>query len=106
MTWTALLGQWIEFARSALALPDDSDGRAMKQSVADIITLQAVWFALRDIDTLPHDEKQLGLDRSELLIKKHESALRRRWQDSMPAKLEELICDVRHVLASAQKPHE
>lgn len=102
LTWTALLGQWVEFARGAMALPDNSEGRAMRDSVVDVITLQAVWFALRDIDTLPHDEKMLGLDRAEVLIDKHESAIRDRWAEQLPAKLGELLSDVRQQLADSQ----
>lgn len=98
LTWTALLGQWVEFARSAMALPDSEEGDAMRASVVDIITLQAVWFSLRDLDKLERDEQLLGLDRAEVLIEKHESAIRNRWAENIPEKLEEMIQDARNQL--------
>lgn len=101
LTWTALLGQWVEFARGAMALPDTAEGDAMRASVVDIITLQAVWFSLRDLDKLERDEQLLGLDRAELLIDKHESSIRNRWAKIMPEKLEELIQDARHQLETS-----
>ena len=69
----------MEFAKSALALPQDATGDALRQSVPDIIMLQAVTCALRDLGDLSADERALGLDRAELLIEKHAEALARRW---------------------------
>lgn len=48
LTWAVLLARWTEFARSAVALPKEGEAGLVRQSVADIITLQAVWFALGD----------------------------------------------------------
>ncbi len=95
LTWAALLGRWIEFARSALALPDDADGRAMRRSVPDIIMLQAVFFALAEVDDLPDDERALGLDRAQVLISKHTTAIHEHWADlDLPDDIAELIADV------------
>ncbi len=94
LTWAVLLGRWIEFARGALALPDDEVGRAMRDSVADIIALQAVWFALQHIDELDADEKALGLARAEVLIERHTGAVNERWRGSeMPLELSSLVAD-------------
>jgi len=101
MTWAALLARWVEFARSALALPDDEDGNRMRQSIADIITLQAVWFALAEINQLNNKERALGLDRAEILIEDHSRALMDRWQDQLPQALVQLISDARQRLAEA-----
>ena len=84
LTWAALLGRWMEFARSAVALPRDAVGNALRQSVPDIIMLQAVRFALQDLDELPDDQRALGLDRAEILIDKHVDALSRRWHATPP----------------------
>ena len=103
ITWAALLGQWIEFARSAVGLPDDEPGRCLRESVPDIIMLQAVWFALHQLDDLLQDQRALGLDRSEILIDQHTKALHRRWHNQpMPATLSELIEDTRRQLTIAQ----
>ena len=44
LTWAVLLARWTDFARSALALPEVGEPGLVRQSVTDIITLQAVWF--------------------------------------------------------------
>ena len=75
LTWAALLGRWIEFARSAVALPDDASGRAWKQAVPEIIGLQAVTMALGETDQLPADQRALGLDRARILIERHTQKL-------------------------------
>lgn len=104
LTWAVLLGRWVEFARGSVALPDDAQGRRMRASVADIIMLQAVWFALQHLDELDADQRALGVDRAELLIEKHAGAIRQRGADEpMPAKLTELIDDAHQQLATAQK---
>ena len=107
LTWAALLGRWVEFARSALALPEDPAGTAVRDSVPDIIMLQAVWFALKDMDDLTAAERALGLDRAEVLIDKHSDALNRRWAGDastpMPRQLQELIDDARSRLTEIQR---
>ncbi len=100
LTWLVLLARWTDFARSAVALPTDADGRRLRDSIADIITLQAVWFALQHLQELDPAEQALGLDRAGVLIEKHEAALRKRWAD-VPAGIEELIGDAKRQLAAA-----
>ncbi|MEE9212517.1 MAG: hypothetical protein V3U29_07675 [Phycisphaeraceae bacterium] len=103
LTWAALLGRWIEFAKSAVALPDDAPGRRLRESVPDLIMLQAVWFALQHLDELDPAERALGLDRAELLIDKHAQAMGTRWQGlDMPAQVHGLIADARGQLDAAR----
>ena len=103
VTWAALLGGWIEFAKSSVALPDDDAGRAMRDSVVDIITLQAVWFALQHLDELDPDERALGLDRAEVLIGRHSEAIQARWRrEPMPNELSALIEEARVALVKSQ----
>ncbi len=71
LTWAVLLGRWVEFARAAVALPDDAEGRAWKKVVPDIIGLQAVAMALKDADQLEPDQRALGIDRSRVMIERH-----------------------------------
>jgi len=104
LTWAALLGRWIEFAKSAVALPQDQPGKRLRQSVPDIIMLQAVWFALQHMDELSADERALGLDRAELLIEKHSDAIRSRWAaDPLPAQVGQLITDAHEQLRRCQQ---
>ncbi|MCX5658294.1 MAG: hypothetical protein NTW19_01060 [Planctomycetota bacterium] len=106
LTWGALLGHWAEFAQSALALPATPEGQRLRSSVPDLIMLQAVWFALQNLDALEHSERALGLDRAEILIEKHAGALSSRWSaETMPEHVRSLIDDARNALNSAVSRH-
>lgn len=99
LTWTVLLAHWVDVARSSLALPTDAEGRRMRDSVPDLIMLQAVWFALQQVEHLDPDERSLGLDRAEVLIDRHAGALERRWGgEPLPEGCRELIADARQAL--------
>lgn len=103
LTWAVLLGRWVDFARGAVALPDDAEGRSLRAAVPDLIMLQAVWFALEHLDDLPRDEVMLGLDRAEVLLEKHAGALARRWPgEAMPGAVRELMDDAAEQLARAR----
>lgn len=110
LTWAVLLGRWTDFARSAVALPEDAAGRRLRASVADLIGLQAVWFALSQMHELPADamapaERALGLTRAGVLIDRHEAALRGRFApDPLPEQAEELIADARAALGRSRQP--
>ncbi|MBB6430393.1 hypothetical protein [Algisphaera agarilytica] len=99
LTWSVLLGRWVTFAKSALALPSDDAGRRLRDAVPDIITLQAVWFSLENLDELDADERALGLDKAQVLIEKHTAALEQAWaEEPMPKELLELIHDAKTAL--------
>ena len=103
ITWALLLGRWVDFARSAVALPRDEEGRRLRASVADIIMLQAVWFALRDVETLDAAQQALGRDRAGVLIDRHAGAIEERYAEAtMPAMVRELIDEARQQLSTAQ----
>lgn len=94
LTWAVLLSRWTDFARSCVALPDEGQAGLVRRSVTDIVTLQAVWFALGQVDELSADERPIGLDRAGVLIKRHAAALRERYGETpMPTELLELIND-------------
>lgn len=104
LTWAALLVRWIEFAKAAVAFPDDRGGRRMRQSVPDVIMLQAVWFSLQNLDELDADQRALGLDRAEVLIDKHAAAIVARWKEELlPKALREIIDDARQTLDGGRK---
>lgn len=102
LTWAALLAQWLDFARASVALPADAEGDRWRASVAPIINLQAVTFALADLDSLNPDERSLGLDRAEWLICGTVEKLNRLWrgQPCNPL-IEEIIRDARRALQIA-----
>ena len=104
LTWTALLARWIEFAQASLALPKDATGDAWRRSVSHIINLQAVTFALADLDGLPSAERALALDKAELLIGRSEKEVGRIWEETgMPPSLQEMIGDARIALQAASR---
>jgi len=102
MTWTALLSNWLEFAQASLTLPRDAEGKRWRQSVVSVITLQAVTFALRDLDRLPSAERPYARDKAEVLIDEHAETLRDIWrQTPMPAMIREVLQDARGAFARA-----
>ncbi|GEM_PF-229338 len=102
LTWAALLGRWLDFARASVALPGDAEGQRWRASVAPIITLQAITFALGQLNGLPEDERALGLDRAEVLLRQESVRLNSDWRgEPMPALLLELINDASLALRTA-----
>ena len=103
LTWTALLAQWMDFARASVALPADADGDAWRAAVPSIITLQAVTFALADVARLPVDERPLGRDRAEILINESARTLEQAWSDATrPESVREIESDARAALAALE----
>lgn len=100
LTWTALLGKWIEFAQSAVVLPDDQPGRAWKASVPAIIELQAVTFALAELTELPAADQPVARDRAAHLIDRAGATLSRAWDEHIPENVTEIISDARTALAA------
>lgn len=96
LTWAALLGRWVDFAKASVALPAVGDSGLLRESIVDIITIQAVWMSLQDFDELAADQRRLGLDRAGILLQKHGASLRHRWGSHMPAELGELLSEARH----------
>lgn len=102
LTWTALLGRWIEFAQASLAIPAEADGERWRASVPSIINLQAVTFALAEVANLPLQERPLALDKAEILIRANREKLASIWRGgSMTAALRELGEDASTALAHA-----
>lgn len=96
LTWAVMLGRWMDFARASLALDDDLPGKAMKATVSDIITLQAVWFALGHLNELDPDQRAIGIDRAAVLIERSARSVEHHWSDApRPAMIDELLNDAR-----------
>lgn len=104
LTWTALMGRWAAFARSAVALPDDAGGRAWRACVPAMIGLQAVTAALGDVDELAPDERAVGMDRARLLIQRHADELHQHLGPApLHPELEALIAEARAALEHAEQ---
>ena len=102
LTWVALLAHWTDFARSAVALPNESEGGRWRRAVAPVIALQAVTHALGGIDELDDEERAVGLDKAELLIAEHAGELECIWDDvPLPDLVAELIDDAHAALMAA-----
>lgn len=102
-TWAALLSHWTEFARASVAFPRDSGGMRMRASVVPAIGLQAVTFALGDLDRLNANERAVSLDRAEVLIRGCAEAIEDAWRgEAAHPGLLELIDDARRALDAAK----
>lgn len=103
MTWAALLGRWVQFAQSALALPQDRASQPWRQAVPDIITMQALCMALEQADELAIDEHALALDRARLLFRRHHQQLEQCFAGPPEhPMLIELIDQAREAIAKAE----
>jgi hypothetical protein len=103
LTWPGLLGRWVAMAQASAAWPREGEGGRWRASVGSIIALQAVACALGEIDTLPADERALGLDRSAETIRRHEGLLTALWGgDGLPTLVGELVSDAKAALAAAR----
>jgi len=113
LTWPALLAHWTAFAQASLALPKTAEGDRWRAAVPAIIGLQAVTFALADLDRLRKDggggggggeggERALAIDRAEMLIRKHSGQLHELWAgEPLHPELVKMIDDARTALAAA-----
>ncbi len=102
LSWAALLSHWMDFARSSVGFPKDGEGDRWRSSVAPVIGLQAVTFALSEVDRLSPSEHAAGLDRAEILIRDHAETLSGIWAGvPMPDLMLELLQDARTALQAA-----
>ncbi len=98
--WAVLLAKWVEFARAAVAIPDDTeDADAWRASVPHVITLQAHTMALAETPDLHPDDRALAADRAAIAIRDAARALSGAWnRRPMPPALLELLADARAAL--------
>ncbi len=100
MTWPGLLAKWTDFARASAAFPKTSEGDRWRASVPGIIALQAVTFALAEVDGLPAEERVVALARAEAVIDRQELALAALWGE-LGGELALLVGDARAALDAA-----
>lgn len=104
LTWPALLAHWTAFAQSSLALPKTAEGDRFRAAIPAIIGLQAVTFALADLDklTIP-GERSLAIDKSEVLIRTHALEINTLWKsDTLPTEISYIIRDAHAALAAGK----
>lgn len=104
LTWAALLAKWTDFARSAVALPKEGEGGRYREAVPAIIALQAVAFALADLESLPPDERALGADFAEVLVRRHASELHVIWHAvPLPDEVGSIVRDAMTTLSATRE---
>ncbi len=91
VSWTALLGRWMDFARASRALPKTPEGDQWRDSVTPMITLQAITFSLSEMESVRPAERLLGWDRADLLYEESMEALDEAWGPRMPADIVDTI---------------
>jgi hypothetical protein len=102
-TWAALLAAWTDFARASAAFPRTSAGDDARRAVPSLIGLQALTFAVTDIDHLSEDERAVGLDTAALLLKQYAGELHTIYtgQELSPL-MQECVQDAQRALRAAQ----
>ncbi len=101
ISWAVLLARWTEFAQASVALPDNVTGDQWRASVAPIIELQSVTYALSELDEIDDEDRPSALDRAEVICKKASKALYRVWDNEPPSDVEDIIDDARAMFEAA-----
>ncbi len=102
ISWSTLLAGWIQFAQSAVALPDTELGNRWKDSVSATIGLHAITMALGEIERVDMDERPLAMDKSEIGIKSHIAEINQIWKgEPLPESIDELIQDAKDAWEAA-----
>ena len=102
LTWSILLGRWVEFAQSAVSLPETGPAGRYRRSVAPLITLHAVTHALGELDLLSPEDRPPATDRAEILIRRSEHELEAIWVDP-PPEIAVFVTDARAALDAAAR---
>lgn len=102
LSWTALLARWTELAAAARAWPQNAEGQRWSGSVPQIIRLQAVAQALRELGSIAEAEQPLARDRAAVTVSQAASALDALWRgESMPDAILDILDDAQRALARA-----
>lgn len=91
ISWAVLLGRWMDFAKASTALPETREGDQWRDSVVPMITLQAVTFALSELEQVTPVERLLGWDRAEMLCDEALDTLDAIWGPGLPTTLVEVV---------------
>lgn len=104
VTWPALLAHWTAFAQSSLALPKTAEGDRWRQAVPALIGLQAITYALADLDRLaPGEDRAAAQDRAAVGIQTHAHTLHQLWRgELLHPEIAQMIDDARAALAATK----
>ena len=91
LSWAALLGKWMDFAKASTALPATGEGQQWRDSVAPMITLQGITFAMAELEQVDASQRLLGWDRGELLVDQASMELDECWGPNLPSSILETI---------------
>lgn len=102
LSWAALLARWTELAAAARAWPRDAGGHRWGQSVPEIIRLQAVTHALKELGAIADTEQPLARDRAAVTVTRAASSLDSIWRgEPMPDAILDILDDARRALDRA-----
>ena len=105
-TWSALLGHWMALVKAGEGLvraaPDDLDAARWRASIPEVVTLQAITFALGELARLPEADRPLARDRADLGVTSAASTLDQVWRGvEMPESVLEIAADARRAVEQA-----
>jgi hypothetical protein len=105
-TWSALLSHWIALVKAGEGLvqaaPDDLDAARWRASIPEVVSLQAITFALGDLAQLPAADRPLARDRADLGVTAAASKLDEIWRgEEMPESVLEIAADARRSVEQA-----
>ncbi|RPG19245.1 MAG: hypothetical protein CBB69_005525 [Phycisphaera sp. TMED9] len=98
VTWTTLLGHWTDLVKAGEGLrraaESNADASRWRDSIPEVIRLQAITFALGDLDRLEVPDRGLARDRAGLGIEAAHEVLERIWTGQpFPESLAEIARD-------------
>ncbi|MAH65112.1 MAG: hypothetical protein CMJ27_01785 [Phycisphaerae bacterium] len=104
VTWTTLLGHWTDLVKAGEGLrrSTDEDDRAWRASIPEVIRLQAITFALAELDRIEGPDRGLARDRAAIGVEEASARLDVLWSGvSMPETLLEIAADASLALETA-----
>jgi hypothetical protein len=98
--WMVLLAQATQLAAAAQAWPDGAEGDRLRESVPDLVQLQAVRIAMEQLDRIPADRRAYARDHAEWLVRRASERLGERWRgEPMPEPMLEAMTAARGSIA-------
>ena len=91
LSWAALLGKWMDFAKASTVLPTTGEGGQWRDSIAPMITLQGITFAMSEMEQVEASQRLFGWDRGELLVDQARIELDECWGPDLPQSILETI---------------
>jgi hypothetical protein len=104
VTWATLLGHWTDLVKAGEGLKrsDDEDDRAWRASLPEVIRLQAITFALAELDRVEIPDRGLARDRATIGVEEASAQLDALWSGvSMPEALLEIASDAARAVEAA-----